>query len=41
MGVAQLVQGGVDAGSSRIAGPVLLGGLVAQRTAPSVLLGAE
>jgi hypothetical protein len=41
MGVAQLVQGGVDAGSSTIAGPVLLGGLVAQRTASSVLLGAE
>jgi hypothetical protein len=41
VGVPQLVQGDVDAGDGTVASPVLLCGLVAQRTTPSVLLRAE
>ncbi len=37
VGVAQLVQGGVDAGGSRVPDPVLVDRLIAQRTTPTIL----
>src|SRR6266852_7690583 len=37
VGVAQLVQGGVDAGGSRLPDPVLVDRLIAQRTTPTIL----
>ncbi len=41
VGMAQLVQSGVDASGSTVRNPVLVGRLIAQRTTPAVLLSAE
>jgi hypothetical protein len=35
------VQGGVDAGGSRVPDPVLVDRLIAQRTTPTILFSAE
>src|SRR6266567_3903023 len=41
VGMAQLVEGGVDASGSTVPDPVLVGRLITQRTTPAVLLSAE
>src|SRR2546427_10364122 len=41
MGMAQLMEGGVDASGGTVPDPVLVGRLIAQRTTPAVLLSAE
>ena len=40
-GMAQLVEGGVDASGSTLPDPVLVSRLIAQRTTPAVLLSTE
>jgi hypothetical protein len=41
VGMAKLVQGGVDASGGTVPDPVLVGRLIAQRTTPAVLFSAE
>ena len=41
VGMAQLVQSGVDASGGAVRNPVLIGRLITQRTTPAVLLSAE